>query len=581
MFQVTVTNSRGRSEQITCNAQVCLIGKSGENLVVLQGWQVARKHASILRKDEELYVREEGSAPTIVNGMRVTGTHGPLAPDDVIEIGSYRIKVNVAGPGAKKDSMHRKVAKPTPGSNGVAEASEPVTAAERGTAALTQGVGHAASEGPTAPLTNSAKERYFETLRLIHERIIARLDFRRIDVTHLGEEELRNKTTDLVIEILDEDPALVEGSDRETLIRSAVNEAVGLGPLEGLLEDDSVTEIMVNRFDQIFVERNGKLTESDIVFSSDGAVLSAIERIIAPLGRRIDEASPMVDGRLKDGSRVNAVIPPLALKGPSITIRKFAKRRLGAHDVVNYGSANMAMMNFLQLGVEQRKNILISGGTGSGKTTLLNILSNFIPEDERVVTVEDAAELRLNQPNLVQLEARPPNIEGKGEVLIRDLVRNCLRMRPDRIVVGECRSGEALDMLQAMNTGHDGSLTTVHANAPRDVLSRLEVMVLMAGMDLPVTAIRQQIASAIDIIVQQQRLSDGTRKITHISEVTGMENGVIQLQDIFIFKQKGYDEERRIQGEYQPTGRIPEFYEELTQKGIEVDRSIFFGEGEI
>ncbi len=303
---------------------------------------------------------------------------------------------------------------------------------------------------------------------------------------------------------------------------------------------------------------------------------SAIERIVAPLGRRIDESSPMVDGRLKDGSRVNAVIPPLSLKGPSLTIRKFSKRKLQAQDMVNYGSATMDMMNFLKLAVEQRKNVLISGGTGSGKTTLLNILSNYIPDDERVVTVEDAAELKLSQPNLVSLEARPANVEGKGLVSIRDLVRNCLRMRPDRIVVGECRGGEALDMLQAMNTGHDGSLTTVHANAPRDTLARLEVMVLMAGMDLPVAAIRQQIASAIDLIVQQQRMSDGTRKITHISEVTGMENGVIQLQDLFLFKQHGYDDNHKIRGEYTPTGRIPEFYEDLAARGIDVDRSVFF-----
>ncbi|WP_298151213.1 CpaF family protein, partial [Metallibacterium sp.] len=428
----------------------------------------------------------------------------------------------------------------------------------------------------TAPRLGGDAKQIFSTLRLIHERVIARLDFRRIDVTKFGESELRSKTRELIEEIIEEDPSIVGKLNREVLIEAAVNEAVGLGPLESLLADDSVSEIMVNRYDQIFVERAGKLQESEIVFSSDQAVQSAIERIVAPLGRRIDESSPMVDGRLKDGSRVNAVIPPLSLKGPSLTIRKFSKRKLVAQDMVNFGSATMDMMNFLKLAVEQRKNVLISGGTGSGKTTLLNILSNYIPNDERVVTVEDAAELKLSQPNLVSLEARPANVEGKGLVSIRDLVRNCLRMRPDRIVVGECRSGEALDMLQAMNTGHDGSLTTVHANAPRDTLARLEVMVLMAGMDLPVAAIRQQIASAIDLIVQQQRLSDGTRKITHISEVTGMENGVIQLQDLFLFKQHGYDDNRKIRGEYAPTGRIPEFYEDLAARGIDVDRSIFF-----
>ncbi len=564
MFQVSITNSRGKTNQVNCSAPVCMIGKSDENLVVLQGWQVARKHASIMRQENSLYVRDEGGGLT-VNGERVMGTQGPLQPKDVIEIGSYRISAEMMA-GGDQPVTQREVTQ-------VASVTAPAAAASAAPSARD-------ANRPTRVHTD-ADDRRFSTLRLIHERVIARLDFRRIDVTKFGEVELRKKTRDLVIEILDEDPTLITDGNRDALIESAVNEAVGLGPLESLLADDSVTEIMVNRFDQIYVERAGKLTESDIVFSSDGAVQSAIERIVAPLGRRIDESSPMVDGRLKDGSRVNAVIPPLALKGPSLTIRKFAKRKLQAQDMVNYGSATMQMMDFLKLAVQQRKNILISGGTGSGKTTLLNILSNFIPEDERVVTVEDAAELRLSQPNLVSLEARPANVEGKGAVSIRDLVKNCLRMRPDRIVVGECRSGEALDMLQAMNTGHDGSLTTVHANAPRDVLARLEVMVLMAGMELPVAAIRQQIASAVDLIVQQSRLTDGTRKITHITEVTGMENGVIQLQDIFLFKQHGYDPDRKIRGDYMPTGRIPEFYEELTQRGIEVDRSIFFRKDEM
>ena len=564
MFQVSITNSRGKTNQVNCSAPVCMIGKSDENLVVLQGWQVARKHASIMRQENSLYVRDEGGGLT-VNGERVMGTQGPLQPKDVIEIGSYRISAEMMA-GGDQPLTQREVTQGT-------LVAEPAT--------VTSEAPSARDATRPARAHTDADDRRFSTLRLIHERVIARLDFRRIDVTKFGEVELRKKTRDLVIEILDEDPTLITDGNRDALIESAVNEAVGLGPLESLLADDSVTEIMVNRFDQIYVERAGKLTESDIVFSSDGAVQSAIERIVAPLGRRIDESSPMVDGRLKDGSRVNAVIPPLALKGPSLTIRKFAKRKLQAQDMVNYGSATMQMMDFLKLAVQQRKNILISGGTGSGKTTLLNILSNFIPEDERVVTVEDAAELRLSQPNLVSLEARPANVEGKGAVSIRDLVKNCLRMRPDRIVVGECRSGEALDMLQAMNTGHDGSLTTVHANAPRDVLARLEVMVLMAGMELPVAAIRQQIASAVDLIVQQSRLTDGTRKITHITEVTGMENGVIQLQDIFLFKQHGYDPDRKIRGDYMPTGRIPEFYEELTQRGIEVDRSIFFRKDEM
>ena len=571
MFKVTVS-TRGKTSQVTCNAPVCLIGKSDENLVVLQGWAVQRKHAAILKQDDQLFVREEGGAPTLLNGLRVSGVQGPLAPGDVVEIGSYKISAELVRGDSMPAATREAVQMTTSGGAArmaVESAREPAAAADvpRSATAETNGGG---------PRLGGDAKQIFSTLRLIHERVIARLDFRRIDVTKFGESELRNKTRELIEEIIEEDPSIVGKLSREVLIEAAVNEAVGLGPLESLLADDTVSEIMVNRYDQIFVERAGKLQESEIVFSSDQAVQSAIERIVAPLGRRIDESSPMVDGRLKDGSRVNAVIPPLSLKGPSLTIRKFSKRKLVSQDMVNYGSATMDMMNFLKLAVEQRKNVLISGGTGSGKTTLLNILSNFIPGDERVVTVEDAAELKLSQPNLVSLEARPANVEGKGLVSIRDLVRNCLRMRPDRIVVGECRSGEALDMLQAMNTGHDGSLTTVHANAPRDTLARLEVMVLMAGMDLPVAAIRQQIASAIDLIVQQQRLSDGTRKITHISEVTGMENGVIQLQDLFLFKQHGYDDNRKIRGEYAPTGRIPEFYEDLAARGIDVDRSIFF-----
>jgi pilus assembly protein CpaF len=304
-------------------------------------------------------------------------------------------------------------------------------------------------------------------------------------------------------------------------------------------------------------------------------VVAAIERIVSPLGRRIDEASPMVDARLKDGSRVNAVIPPLAIKGPSLTIRKFSKRKLTGEDIVNFGSASREMLEFLRVAVLRRANIVISGGTGSGKTTLLNVLSNFIPDDERIVTVEDAAELQLTQPNLVSLEARPANIEGRGAVMIRDLVKNCLRMRPDRIVVGECRGGEALDMLQAMNTGHDGSLTTAHANTPRDCLSRLEVMTLMSGLDIPVQAIREQICSAVNLIVQQTRFSCGTRRVTYVTEVTGIERDIVQMQDVFTFKQEGFDAEGRIKGHFVATGHIPQFYEDLIKRGIEVDTSIF------
>jgi pilus assembly protein CpaF len=333
---------------------------------------------------------------------------------------------------------------------------------------------------------------------------------------------------------------------------------------------------MVNAHDQIYIERSGRIEKSAVYFTNDRAVLSAIERIVAPLGRRIDESSPMVDARLKDGSRVNAIIPPIALRGPSISIRKFAKKKLDGRDLLGYGSIDEGMLEFLETAVRERKNIVVTGGTGSGKTTLLNILSNFIPNRDRIVTIEDAAELKLVQPNLVALEARPPNLEGKGQVTIRDLVKNALRMRPDRIVVGECRGGETLDMLQAMNTGHEGSLTTAHANSPRDAISRVEVMVLMAGMDLPMAVVREQIASAVDIIVHQRRFPCGSRKVTHITEVTGIESGTIQLQDIFHFKVRTHHgPDGRVVGSFEATGAIPEFMEELADRGVKIDLSIF------
>jgi pilus assembly protein CpaF len=310
--------------------------------------------------------------------------------------------------------------------------------------------------------------------------------------------------------------------------------------------------------------------------------MTSIERIVSPLGRRIDESSPLVDARLKDGSRVNAIIPPLALRGPCLTIRKFSKQKLQAEDLVNFGALNENMVGFLETAVKNHMNILISGGTGSGKTTLLNVLSNFIPPTERIITVEDAAELQLNQPHLVSLEARPANLEGKGAIPIRDLVKNCLRMRPDRIVVGECRGGETLDMLQAMNTGHDGSLTTAHANSPRDMIARLEVMVMMSGLDLPVSAIREMVASAIDMIVQISRYSDGSRRLTNITEITGVEKsaagvstGIVSMQDIFAYKQDGFDKDGNVKGQFEATGAVPHFYEEMRQRGLPADMSIF------
>ncbi|MGQ7848681.1 ATPase, T2SS/T4P/T4SS family [Granulosicoccus sp. 3-233] len=417
--------------------------------------------------------------------------------------------------------------------------------------------------------------------RVVHEQLLFQMDLRRKDVNRMSDDQLRKESSQLIAEIIASlSSQLPETLDRDRLQRNVLDESVGLGPVEQFLDDESITEIMVNNYQEIFVERAGKLERSAAHFSSDATVSAVIERIITPLGRRIDESSPIVDARLKDGSRVNAVIPPLALKGPSLTIRKFPKHRMQFSDLVACDSVSAAMVEFLRVCVEMRKNIVVSGGTGSGKTTLLNVLSNFIPDTDRIVTIEDAAELKLVQPNLVSLESRPANLEGKGEVPIRDLVRNSLRMRPDRIVVGECRGGEAIDMLQAMNTGHDGSLTTIHANTPRDVLSRLEVLVLMAGMDLPVTAIREQVASAVDLIIQQSRFPCGSRKITRITEVVGVESGTVQLQDIFRFEQQGVDESRRVRGYFSATGAIPSFYEELREIGIDVDLSFFSPRGQ-
>jgi pilus assembly protein CpaF len=346
-----------------------------------------------------------------------------------------------------------------------------------------------------------------------------------------------------------------------------IAESVGLGPLELLFADPDISEIMVNRFDQIYIERSGICQPTGLRFSSEESVRSVIDRIVSPLGRRIDDASPMVDARLADGSRVNAVIRPLSVKGSSLTIRRFMGRLLGPQDLVAKGSAAHEMLQLLELAVTHRFNIVVAGGTGSGKTTLLNLLSKWIPQKERLITIEDAAELRLDHPNLVSLEVRQSNSEGHGQVSIRDLLRNSLRMRPDRIIVGECRGGEALDMLQAMNTGHEGSLTTIHANSPRDALSRLEVMVMMAGFELPLGAIRDQIASAVDLVIQQQRCSDGHRRVVSITEITGVESGVIQSQELFRW--------RPDQRHFSSTGIMPNFLEEITQRGIAVDPSIF------
>ncbi len=569
MFDVIVNDSDGnRVKTFRCPVAECSIGKARDNFIQLKGWRVAGHHAEIRRTPEGLFVEDKtGQARIEVNGVEVEN-YGPLKSSDVINIAGYSISAGVIQEAAAKTGAA--AYKKSDDDDDEEDASLKTTMGVARHVAIEQ------SDELSKTIVGLMHNEKYKWRNRVHDELLKMMDLRRTDIGAMDEGELRTQVSQMVREIIKTmGDKLPPGLDREALATEVLNEAVGLGPLESLLADASITEIMVNKFDDIYVEKAGKLTKSDVTFSSDNAVMTAIERIVSPLGRRIDESSPMVDARLKDGSRVNAIIPPLALRGPCLTIRKFAKSKLQAEDLIKFGAINQVMVQFLQMAVKHKRNIIISGGTGSGKTTTLNVLSNFIPSNERIVTVEDAAELKLAQPHLVSLEARPANLEGKGAVSIRDLVKNCLRMRPDRIVVGECRGGETLDMLQAMNTGHDGSLTTAHANTPRDLIARLEVMVMMSGMDLPLMAIREQVASAIHIIVQQTRFTDGSRRIIYITEITGVESGIVQLQDIFKYQQEGFDADGKVTGRFMATGAVPEFYEDLRQRGLNVDMSIF------
>lgn len=423
----------------------------------------------------------------------------------------------------------------------------------------------------SAPITSPQAGSYFDLKTRVQNKLLAEID-PSMDVSRT--DEVRKTIQSLFEQILSEENIVLSRPERARLFEQIAAEILGFGPLQSLLEDDTITEIMVNGPKNIYIERKGKIHRVPITFESNDHVMRVIDRIVAPLGRRIDESSPYVDARLPDGSRVNAVIPPISLVGPVLTIRKFSKNPITIEQMIQFGSITEEAVQFLKACVEARLNIVISGGTGSGKTTLLNILSSFIPSDERILTIENAAELQLRQEHVVTLESRPPNIEGRGEITIRDLVINALRMRPERIIVGECRGGETLDMLQAMNTGHDGSMTTAHANTPRDALSRIETMCLMAGMDLPVRAIREQMASAVDLICQQERMRDGTRKVTTITEVSGMEGDVITMTDLFVFEQTG-TENGRIMGRMRPTGLRPKFMDKIEAAGIHLPPSIF------
>ncbi len=439
-------------------------------------------------------------------------------------------------------------------------------------------------ENSASPLQASKKIDGRTHLKLtIHRRLIKDLNLKNDDITKAKEDpeldrKLQNDVKVAIGKILDQEAKGMGTADRKQIIKEVLDEALGLGPLEDLLALASVSEIMVNGYDKIFVEKNGKIQLSKIHFTSNIQLRNVIERIVTPLGRRIDEKTPYVDARLEDGSRVNAIIEPLSIDGPALTIRKFRKDDFGVDQYVKYNSATKQMMEFLKLCVSQGKNIIISGGTGSGKTTLLNCMSSFIPVDERIITVEDAAELQLKQEHVVRLETRPANMEGTGAITIRDLVKNSLRMRPDRIVVGECRDGAALDMLSAMNTGHDGSMTTVHSNSPREAIARLETLCMMAGMDLPAKAIREQIAGAVDVIVQISRLSDGSRKVMNITEVQGIQGDAVTLQDVFSFKETGYDKNRKIVGKFLSKGLIPKFVQDLKERGITIPKDLFSNE---
>ena len=565
MMVVQVIDGGGAKRAMRIESAEALIGRHSSCDVRLESWRVGRTHARLTRTRGGILIEDLGHMTgTWINGARIV-QHGPLTVADEIGIGGFKLRV--AEPPSSRGGAAPSAAN--------AQSSAPAASAAPKTAlaALPPPPARTPKE-PPAPMQSGSQDRIVWR-RKFHEKLLDTIDLRRRDFTRMTDEEIRAETGAVIRELMERESQLPPQIDRAALLHEVLNEAVGLGPLEDLLADETVSEIMVNRFDEVYVERGGRLVQHATSFSSDRAVMGVIERIVAPLGRRIDESSPLVDARLKDGSRVNAIIPPLALRGPTVTIRKFAKKRLEAEHLIGYGSISQEMATFLRVCVEQRKNVVVSGGTGSGKTTFLNVLSNFIPNGERIVTIEDAAELKLNHSHLISLEARPSNVEGRGQVSIRDLVKNSLRMRPDRIVVGECRGGEALDMLQAMNTGHEGSLTTLHANTPRDAISRLETLVLMAGMDLPLPAIRDQIASAVDILVQQTRFACGSRKITSITEVTGMENGRLQMQEIFRFERSGYGQDGKVRGAFVACDLVPTFYEELRTQGVTLDLEIF------
>ncbi len=550
MIELHIKEENGQSMKLRLKPGKHSIGKALEADIVLSDPYASKYHAELHISNNGVYIEDlDSTNGTWINEQKID-KQAALMHGDSFSIGNLQITTLLL------DADHNK------------------NQDEKDHLSL---ISQEAGDLSSTHLSREDDNKIFEFRKKVHMLVLEHLDMYKRTIMHsMSSEELRLEAANSAREVIKRHNLdMPEVKTEAEIINDIVAEAIGLGPLEPLLENETITEIMVNGPDNIYIEKSGKIIKSDSYFNSSESLISIIERIVTPLGRRIDEGSPMVDARLKDGSRVNAIIPPLSLIGPVVTIRKFPKYRFNINDLIQMGTLAQEMADFLEVCVLNKKNIMVSGGTGSGKTTTLNILSNFIPSNERIVTIEDAAELQLNQEHVITLESRPSNAEGKGYVSIRDLVKNSLRMRPDRIVVGECRGGEAIDMLQAMNTGHDGSLTTGHANSPRDFLSRLEVMVLMSGIELPVRAIREQITSAVDIILQQTRFSDGKRRITSIVEVDGMEGEVVLLQKIFEFKQTGKWVDGSITGQFTGCGYAPTFYKQLEDAGIKVDRSLF------
>ena len=556
---------KGRNEavknvQLDADRNTWLIGRESSCDIVLSSSQISRRHAKLICESNQFYIEDCGSALGTFIGNAKINDREKISIGHRVRIGTYELVLSPEEITEDADeSNHTSYTQ--------------VDAALRGNM----------MQGKLLHEYKNANLLYTDDMmalkRRIHERVLTEMHLvdMKINVNEMQKAESRKNLDRALNKVLRELwHELPRNIPAEVFKEALVDELINYGPISSLLRAPDIDEVMVNGPNLIFVEKRGKLYETGIRFFNERHLISIIQRIVEPLGRHVDEASPMVDARLPDGSRVNAIIPPLALDGASVTIRKFASKKLTTEDLVNFGSMTQNIADFMAEAVKARQNIVISGGTGSGKTTLLNVLSQFIPLEERLVTIEDSAELKLSHRNLVRLESRPANIEGRGRIAIRDLLVNSLRMRPDRIIIGECRAGEALDMLQAMNTGHDGSLTTVHANSPRDALSRLENMVLMAGYELPVSAIREQVSSAINLIIQQNRLIDGTRKITQISEVVGREGNVITMQDIFVFQQEGLDSEGKVTGYFTATGNIPHFVEMLRQRGrLSLDMSMF------